>query len=433
VELTARDALARTILLTRQQRLPDVDENDLVSALANTTMAIVANEENLSSSAAQATVVALVGLVTACGIRVRLVMPTTAVTGHQPPMIGDDLLDGLCKLAADVVPGVEATVDPNTRAGDIVFVLGSTPWNGEANRAWRLTADAWSGSMLKPESLGAPIPARLPLGGLAAAVAAAGEPYRAALQSLVAGGSRLTDPALLVPAEEVTLRLAPAQTPESGFNMRSLDLVSGGALTSSLMHALLRVEELDLNIRLWEPEDADGTNLNRYVLLRRSMLPISKVDMLRRWLRPGISLTDFQAPVDELRLRQIGQWAPWVFVGADRVEARWLVQSAWPEHLVVAGTVDFLAVVSEHDRTRPCARCLHAAANEARAEVATISFVSYLGGLLAATRLLSWSAVGASPDSQQVTWAYGDRLDSPTGFRPGAVTREAGCPICSRR
>jgi hypothetical protein len=256
-----------------------------------------------------------------------------------------------------------------------------------------------------------------------------GSEYRAALERVGrATGRPPMVPELLVPVEQLTVRLAPAGTPTSAAGFGALDLVSGGALSTALLHALLRVDGLQLNVRIWEPQDTEGSNLNRYVLLRRSMLPMPKIEMLRRWQHAGVRITGSRALVDQDLATRI-EWAPWVFVGADRAESRWLVQGRWPEHLVVAGTEGPLAMVSEHDRGRPCAGCLHPEANPPGAEIATISFVSYLAGLLAASRLLRWSAAGPSAPDEQMIEAYADRLDTRTGFRAGGITRDPNCPV----
>ena len=427
--VTAQETLARTILLTRQERLPDVDGGALLEAFRETTVAIVADEANACTPAAQAAITTLVGLTSACGMRARLVLPRIAVAGYQPPVVGPDLIAGLCDLAADSAVGAEATLAPATRPNDIVFVLGSTRWDGNGERAWRLSADGWSGSLVQVRSDAPPITDRLPIGALAAACAAAAEPYRIALERVVRRtGCRITVAELLQPVEVANVRLAPRATPKSEFPIGTLDVVSGGALATSLIHALLRVEDFRAALRVWEPQDAEVSNLNRYALLRRSMLPITKVEMLRRWEREGVSIEGYSDAVDEGLAREI-RWAPWVFVGADMVEARWYVQNAWPDHLAVAGTVGFAAVASEHDPQRPCAGCLHPAANPPGGEIATISFVSYLGGLMAAARLLRWSVDGPSIDAEQMTEAYADRLDSRTGFRHGSVARNPVCPV----
>ena len=432
--VTADEALARTLLLTRIHRLPDADDRAIVPALTGTTVAVVADEANLQTAGAQAAVTTLAGLVAACGMGIKLVMPPVAMVGHQPPVVGEDLIAGLSDLAADSVPGASAEAAPATGPADIVFVIGDSPWSGDAARAWRLGAEPWVGHLLPVREPTGRIATDFPIGPLAAATAAAAEAYRAALSAVVTDtGCSVPEPAFLRPAAAATIRLAADGTPTSPDRLDRLDMVSGGALTTAALHGLLRVAGLRARVRIWEPQDLDPTNLNRYVLMRRSMLPMPKIAMLQRWQHEGVSIEGFLVRLDEDRIHSVLPWAPWVMVGTDNVETRWLVQRTWPEHLVVAGTAGFMALVSEHDQGRACVGCLHPISEDVAGEVPTVSFVSYLGGLMAAARLLRWAtAAGPAAGQQQATEAWADRLDSQTGFRLHPVQRMAACPVgCS--
>ena len=335
MDLGAEQALARTLLLTRMHRLPDASDKAVLHGLAATRVTIVADEPNLDSAAAQGAVATLVGLVAACGMKIRLVMPSVAVCGYQAPLVGSDLRSALCDLASDSVPEAEAEVSLGSEPGDLVFVIGDSRWNGEAADAWRLGADSWCGRMLPVGAQVARIAGNFPVGALAAATAAAAEPYRAALRGVAAGtGCRVPEPLLLEPATSVSVRLAAANTATTGFDFGALDMISGGALTTAALHALLRVEDVTATVRVWEPQSLEASNLNRYALMRRSMVGMPKVAMLERWQRPGISIAGHEKLVDTTLIKSIEKWAPWVFVGTDNVEARWIAQSAWPEHLV---------------------------------------------------------------------------------------------------
>jgi len=181
--MTAEQALARTLLLTRLHRLPDADDAALIRGFATTTVTIVADERNLRSAGAQAAVTTLVGLVAACGMRLRLVMPAIPVVGYQPPLLHEELTSALCDLAADSVPGAEAEVAVRSAPGDLVFAVGDSPWTGEADRAWRLAADPWVGRMRPVTAVVEPISTDFPIGALAAAAVAAAEPYRAGVSA----------------------------------------------------------------------------------------------------------------------------------------------------------------------------------------------------------------------------------------------------------
>lgn len=435
MHITASDALARTLLLTQLHRLRGATEDDLVRGFAGTTVCLVADEPNLTSLAAQSAVTTLVGLVVACGMRVKLIMPGVNVVGHQPPLTGAVLTTALIDLAADSVPGADASVCRTTSDRDLVFVVGDTPWEGDARAAWRLGADAWRGELLPVRSEGVRMAADFPLGALAAATIAAAEPYRAALRSVAATTHcEVVNPAFLEPASAASVRLAAEGTPTGGFDVGRFDMVSGGAITAAALHALLRVPHLSAQVRVWEPQVLEPSNLNRYVLMRRSMCGVRKIDMVERWQADRVAIAGFQELVSDKTVGSIVPWARWVFVGTDNVETRWLVQETWPQHLVIGGTAGFMAMVSEHEPGRPCARCLHRATESVAADVPTVSFVSYLAGLLSAARLLCWAARGPAALDEQVTEAWADRLDSELGFRCFSVQRAPHCPIgCSRR
>jgi hypothetical protein len=164
------------------------------------------------------------------------------------------------------------------------------------------------------------------------------------------------------------------------------------------------------------------------------MLPTTKLAMLEGWGHNRLPIKGFPERVEAANLKFIQPWAPWVFVGTDNVETRWLVQKTWPRHLVIAGTAGFMGMVSEHDRRRPCAGCLHAATEDVGGEVPTVSFVSYLAGLLGAARLLWWAAAGPADLADQAVEAWADRLDSPHGLRSIPVPRLRACPVsCERK
>src|SRR5207302_10789968 len=139
---------------------------------------------------------------------------------------------------------------------------------------------------------------------------------------------------------------------------------------------------------VFEPQNLAVSNLNRYVLMRRSMGELAKTLMAERWARPEVTIVGHRLHIDEQTVASIGPWSPRVIVGTDNVSARWLVQRSWPKWLAVAGTAGFMVLASEHEPGQPCAGCVHAWTEDVTRDVPTASFVSYWGGLLAAVRLL---------------------------------------------
>lgn len=431
MDLTTRLALIRTLQLTRLARLPDASDDDVLAALASVGVCIVADESNLAAPAAQGAVATLTGLVLACGINVRLAMPPAELRGHQPPLVGSDLRAALVGLGADSVPGVSVEVTERPRRDDLVFVIGDSPWSGPNDFAWRLTASPWSGQLLPASESASRILGEFPIGALSAAAAAAAEPYRAALRLVAARtGREPLRPSYLLPVVRASIDLAPAGTPLPVPNIGSIDLVSGGAIISNALHALFRLPDIRARFRVWDPQALDGSNLNRYLLMRRSMRGMPKAEALKRWAPAGVTVDAIARQVDEVVLRELGELAPHVLVGVDNLEARWLVQSFWPRWLAVAGTAQFMVVASEHEPGMPCARCLHGWTENVPGDIPTISFVSYWAGLLLASRLLRHLASGAIGNDAQATEAWPDRLDSILGNRHLPVQREPDCPLC---
>lgn len=430
--LTPRDALDRTLRLARDLLGPDASDGVIVSALLGTRVCIVADGTNAASNAAQSAICTLVGLVLACGMQVRLVIPRVAVTRPQPPIVGDDLAEALVDYGADSVPGASVCVDTSSRDGDLVFVIGDAQWHGAAAAAWRLQASAWSGSITPVEAAAQPLREPFPLGALGAATAAAAEPFRHALRT-VAERTRcdVSEPELLVTARMVVAKLAPERAPTPPVNLGRVDFISGGAIVSACFHALLRVPTISMDARVFEPQTLDGTNLNRYPLARRSQLGMRKVDVLEHWARfAGVSVDGRERRLTTAALAT-ERLADRVVVGTDNVESRWLVQGTWPAWLGVAGTAGLMVMASEHIPGTPCAGCLHPCSEQDELDVAipTVSFVSYWAGLLLAARLVRDQVVGHISAEQQATLLWAGRMDGRYAWSDLPVPRQDSCPV----
>ena len=430
MDLTKGDALARTLQLTRLDRLPDAADHDILAALSSVGMCVVADERNLASPSAQATVVTLAALTLASGISVKLAMPRVELLGHQPPLRGRELLTALVELGQDGVPETSIDVVREPAQGDLVFVLGDTEWSGSNDLAWRLSATAWSGQLLRPTEPAPRIQTSFPLGALGVAAAAAAEPYRAALREVVGRtGTQPPRASYLVAVQRARFEFAPKATPVPSMELGPIDLISGGAIANALLHALYRLPNVRAKLRLWEPEALDGTNLNRYALMRRSMIRIPKTDALQAWAPRGVEVETHRASVDAAVIHDIGTLAPHVVVGTDNLEARWLLQSEWPRWLGIGSTARFMVIVSEHEPGMPCARCLHGWTEDVPGPIPTISFVSYWAGLHVAARLLRHAATGQVSLEQQASQVWPDRLDRRLGYRSLPIQRIPGCPL----
>lgn len=396
-------------------------------ALTSQTVALIADETNLASGACQSALVALARLVLGYGVSLRLVFPEHPIRGHQPPLRGTRLRAALVDLAADVIPGSSARVAAASGVNDIVFVFGDTPWSGRAGNVWRVVADAWGGATLPINNPGSAFIGDFPLGALAAAAIASVEPFKAAMRSLelpLRGSEQMEI------VRQAAFRLAPLGTSTSVIDLGHMDCVSGGAITNALLFSLLRVPDVRAVVRIIEPEKSDLSNLNRYVLLRRSVIPGAKVQLLSEWQQPGFVIGGVEIPLTEETTASLRPLAPRVFVGADRVPARWQAQREWPGWLCVGATDDFFAQVTEHSQSVACAGCAYpeAIANPPL-YIPTISFVSFWAGLVSAARFVR-QALGLPYGAGEQNFSlYGPaRMDGPA-WAWNALARSRSCPL----
>ncbi len=398
--MSLREALARTILASRDFVGTEQPDDRIVAALKLTRVCVVADEANLSTISGQSAVATLSSLVLQMGCQLRLALPETEIQGWQPPLHGNELRSGLIDLAGDLLPGCGAELATVSAASELVFVLGNTKWNGEAWNAWRLVGDEWVGGLIATCTAGSVWHAQLPIGGLAAAALGAAEVYKAALRPIASQG--VQDQLALV--REVTVRLGEGSQNAATYDFGAIDCVSAGAITQSFAHALFRVPGVRGSIRVIEPGLLDLTNLNRYSVSRRSRLGAHKTQLIRDYAPATISISESRHLADVSNMSALGSFREQVIIGTDDIPSRWYVQSYRPRWLAVGATSHFLAVASEHEPGFACARCMHPRDDDVRAEIPTVSFTSYWGGLMLAARLLRRTVGVRCQTGKQALW-----------------------------
>jgi hypothetical protein len=179
-----------------------------------------------------------------------------------------------------------------------------------------------------------------------------------------------------------------------------------------------------------EPDFADLTNLNRYMLLLRSHVGAQKaIDLEEVCAGTGLEITP--APerfgpetASSLSLRDV------VLVGVDDIPSRWVVQRTWPAWLGVGATTHWSAMASFHvSGTNGCAECLHPDDEPTNDPIPTVAFVSFWAGLLTATYFLRHraGALGAALLDQQI-YVTPVRPESPIW---AIVPKRSGCATCA--
>jgi len=428
--MTLRQALDRTLRLMWDELEAATPADTLITALTGTEVAIVADAANLVTHSAQTAYVTAALLMARSGHRVHLLAPDVSLMGAQAPLPPGRMIAGLLAVGGDLLPGI--TFSDTMPAGtiDLVVTLGDTKTPLRGREMISLNAGDWYGSLLSPRNATRWRAGEWPLGGMAAAAMAATEAFKIAMLKL---DRHARNPAVMMemfePSADVEFALAPAGTSITS-ELGEFDCVSGGAITQSALYALTRLQGVRGRARVIEPDFADLSNLNRYMLLLHSHLGAQKAKDLEE-ICAGTGLAIEPVPkrydakeVEAIRLRAVA------LVGVDDIPSRWLVQRAMPTWLGVGATTHWSAMASFHaPGVGGCAECLHPDDDPTDAPIPTVAFVSFWAGLLTAAYFLRSCAGGlsAAPLDQQV-YITPCRPESPIW---AIVPVRANCSTCA--
>src|SRR5262249_25623293 len=127
-----------------------------------------------------------------------------------------------------------------------------------------------------------------------------------------------------------------------------IDFISGGAITHCLLYCVARIPGVTATGRIIEPDTAELSNLNRYMLLLRSDGEVLKALHLCETLPSGLLFKPVYQKYDSNLLEKITPLASIVAVGVDHIPTRWAVQEARPDWLLIGATGHWSAMVSFH-------------------------------------------------------------------------------------
>jgi hypothetical protein len=387
--MSQREALDRTLRLMRDDIDDTASDEALIDALTGTVVAIVADADNLATHSAQTTCVTAALLMARSGHRVHVLAPDVPLLGAQPPLASGSLIAGLMEVGRDLLPGVTFSTETPTGDIDLAVAVGDSSVPVRANQHISLNCDNWSGTIAGAAKTTRWSGGDWPMGAMAAGAMAATEAFKVAMRKL---NAHARNPAMLAemfaPAVDVTFRLARPETCCVS-DLHEFDCVSGGAITQALLYVLARLPGMTGATRVIEPDRADMSNLNRYMLLRlrSARLNAQKAgDIAATYGATGLVVE----PVAR-RFEGDGTLAlrPVVLVGVDDIPSRWHVQRARPEWLGIGATTHWSAMASFHaSGAGGCAQCLHPLDDPSDAPIATVAFVSFWAGLLTATYFL---------------------------------------------
>ncbi len=420
-----REALDRTLLLMRDELTEDVPDETLLTALTGTEIALVADGRNLASHSAQSAFITAALLMARSGHKVHLVAPDVPLVGPQPPLKRGGIVSSLVDVGRDLLPGISFRVRPSEGEVDLQVDFGSTTSKLHAKRVISVSARPWSASLRSS----VPIPwtnTDWPLGGIASGALVAVEAFKAAMWKLYGYAKNARSFAdRFALTDTLDFELAPPTTPQPD-NLGPLDFISGGAITNAVLYVIARILGVSATGRIVENDIGELTNLNRYALLLRSMVGVSKAHALASIDLGGVRVESVPVRYDRQTAQKIGRFAPRVLVGVDDIPTRWEVQRANPCWLGVGATSHWSSMASFHARGAACAGCLHPIDDPDNRPIPTVAFVSFWAGLLLATYFLREACGKLSPVSQQSTYLTPLRPELPWRT-PVAVSER--CPV----
>lgn len=399
--------MSRVFALSRTTRLINrvffdgkAEEEAIARGLAATTVRLLANAESMSDACGQATLIGAFQLIARMGIGIELAVADMPVINMVAPLRRRTLRAALLELGEHLIPTTMLRTECGAVA--VTFVFGTTPCMEQG--AIHIYAGDFDCHLSRDRPDTFPS-AKTPLGGLAAAGAAAAIALDQALPEIEhttgVARSRRPRPSPGPPVHIDLCELFPAlkrsvvAKGQARATIGAFDAVSGGAIINALVAALLQLPNIGADMRVIESELADLSNVNRYLQLRGDEDERAKVDVLCDSSTTSLRITGVPQQFTEETRKQLRPLRERVFVGVDDIPSRWRVQEEWPESLIVGASNDHEAVVTSHHPGDPCVGCAHPDPLPLSGEfIPTISFVSFWAGLLQACALLAELAEG---------------------------------------
>ena len=427
--MTLRRALDRTLLLMRDEVHETVGDDELISALTQTSIALIADSANIGSYSAQTAYVTTALLMARSGHNVHLVCPPVELVGPQPPLGRGDLVEELARVGQEFDSRQcirDRTSGRRSRYGHRARQFRNFGSSGATHSIKRELVERASRWRQRHGNLGRRLVVARRHGCRRLGRGRSIQDLDVKLSHVARNPSRMAT--VFSAAERVAFALAPEGTPFAR-QLGNFDCVSGGAIVNAILYALARVPGVEGRPRIIEPDTADISNLNRYMLLRQSNLEELKAHDLAAILTgSGLIVEPISIRYEPSQLPSLLPLAASVLVGVDDIPSRWLVQRAGPEWLGVGATTHWSGMASFHEAGLGCAECLHPVDDPGDAPIPTVAFVSFWAGLLTASYFLRHRAgQPAAANEQQI---------DPTALRPenptwSGVPRRRGCPSCA--
>ena len=383
--MNSAEQLSRTILLF-QTDLGIADPANVYRAITAPRISLIADSSVVNTLSGQVAISTAAMLMARSGHSVFIDAPDAPLIGYQPPMTGRTFHEAINSIGDRMIDGVSISIGCPLLPPDIAFVFG----NGGAAMgvsAKRMVSVGWSdwSAELAPWPVQARCdPGDWPIGAMGAAVLVASEAAKLAglfLARLAGSAGHFHE--LFAPTQAVRLVLAPDTTPRRP-DLGAFDMISAGAVSNAFLYALLRLPGASGNARAFDKDISDQPNRNRNMLLLPEFVDHPKVELFKHF-GMGISVEPVNQHFDESDLASL---LDRVAVGVDDIPTRWILAKRRSSWMGVGATSHFNIMASVHYPHGACAACLHPQDEPVGGATPTITFVSFLAGLMMAADFL---------------------------------------------
>jgi len=272
----------------------------------------------------------------------------------------------LKQMANSINPKISLPVRP--RGATVRIVLGrGTDHLGSEGRTIYVGSNEWVGNVSTTTPLTSGHSSN-PFGPGTAACLAAANAFRAVFGDQLPGGALDENASLSLlaygPSETSNLAL-------KGIDLGETQIVGLGAIGNGALWALARIPSLSGQLHVIDPETADLSNLQRYVLTTQDDVGETKSSLAQRWLKGTKLKVD---PHDCSWAEYVDRRQDWRFervaVALDTAADRIAVQAALPRWIVNSWTQEQDLGISRHGfaDNRACLACLYLPSEKSRNE-----------------------------------------------------------------
>ena len=385
---------SRTGLFAKYSLDYSIETDKYIERLRNVKIAVTGKREILSSFNGQNMLLMSINLLSRFCMNIDLIMPHDIKAIIDVPLLGNNSLSSeLVKIVKGINPFNEIGVMESTeKRYDVVIAIGGC--SVVLGRTVFINSDGWlSYANTEDNSMQWVSNNHNPIGAYVAACIGVAELFKMIFaqfkQSRYIGS-------LVFSAFDYGFKHNAFVNPSlpNEIAMATIHFVSMGAINSGVLYTLCAVPGIRGNVVMIEPDKLDVSNLNRYAFsfAQDASEHLSKIESAIKFI--GSRLTIESTFSESYKnVSKTFEQVDFAVVGVDNVEARWDVQSDNPRNIICGGTVIDRIQLSMHKfrRQGACLKCFYPELFPGGEEpIPTISFVSFLAGVLMAGEIIKY-------------------------------------------